>query len=89
MMGGKGKMGSLMKAMGGMQGGMPMPPQGADAMPDMNEMMNSGNMPDLSSMLGAGGGMPDLSELAGGLGKKNKAPQGAGSFLSGLFRRRR
>lgn len=91
MMGGKGKMGGLMKAMGGMQGGMPanmsMPPQGADGMPDINEMMKSGNMPDLSSMFGPGAGMPDMSQLAGG--RKKKGPMSGGSFLGGLFRRRR
>ena len=91
MMGGKGKMGGLMKAMGGMQGGMPanmpMPPQGADGMPDINEMMKSGNMPDLSSMFGPGAGMPDMSQLAGG--RKKKGPMSGGNFLGGLFRRRR
>ncbi len=91
MMGGKGKMGNLMKAMGGMQGGAmpPMPPAGAEGMPDINEMMKSGNMPDLSSMFGPGGDMSALGGAAGAQGRKNKAPMGAGSFLGGLFRRRR
>lgn len=93
MMGGKGKMGNLMKAMGSMQGGAmpggmpPMPPTGAAGMPDINEMMKSGNLPDLSSMFGPGA---DMSALGGGAqGRKNKAPMGAGNFLGGLFRRKR
>lgn len=80
MMGGKGKMGSLMKAMGKMKGGMP-------GMPDMSSMAQGGEMPDLSSMMGDG--MPDLSALMGG-GKKPKMP-GMGSMggFGGMFRRRR
>ncbi|MBQ3218930.1 MAG: signal recognition particle protein [Akkermansia sp.] len=76
MMGGKGKMGGLMKAMGKMKGGMP----------DMSSMAQGGEMPDLSSMMG--GGMPDLSALMGG-GKKPKMP-GMGSMggFGGMFRRR-
>ncbi len=77
MMGGKGKMGGLMKAMGKMKGG---------GMPDMSAMAQGGDMPDLSSMMG--GGMPDLSALMGG-GKKPKMP-GMGSMggFGGMFRRR-
>lgn len=79
MMGGKGKMGGLMKAMGMMKGG---------GMPDMSAMPQGGDMPDLSSMMG--GGMPDLSSLMGGGGKKPKMP-GLGSMggFGGMFRRRR
>ena len=77
MMGGKGKMGGLMKAMGKMKGG---------GMPDMSAMAQGGDMPDLSSMMG--GGMPDLSALMGG-SKKPKMP-GMGSMggFGGMFRRR-
>ncbi|MBR3926296.1 MAG: signal recognition particle protein [Akkermansia sp.] len=79
MMGGKGKMGGLMKAMGKMNGGgMPPMPEG-------------GEMPDLSSLMGGAGGagMPDLSSLMGGGGKKPKGPglSSMGGF-GGLFRRR-
>ena len=79
MMGGKGKMGGLMKAMGKMNGGgMPPMPEG-------------GEMPDLSSLMGGAGGagMPDLSALMGGGGKKPKGPgmSSMGGF-GGLFRRR-
>ncbi len=80
MMGGKGKMGGLMKAMGKMNGGgMPPMPEG-------------GEMPDLSSLMGGAGGagMPDLSALmGGGGGKKPKGPglSSMGGF-GGLFRRR-
>ena len=84
MMGGKGKMGGMMKnLMKGAKGGMP----------DMNAMMNGqgGGMPDMSSLMGQGGmpdmsQMPDLSALMGG-GAKPKMPKGFGAF-SGLFRRR-
>ncbi|MBQ2380764.1 MAG: signal recognition particle protein [Akkermansia sp.] len=79
MMGGKGKMGGLMKAMGKMNGG---------GMPDMSAMAQGGEMPDMSSLMG--GGMPDLSALMGGGGKKPKMP-GMGSMggFGGMFRRRR
>ena len=79
MMGGKGKMGGLMKAMGKMNGG---------GMPDMSAMAQGGEMPDMSSLMG--GGMPDLSALMGGGGKKLKMP-GMGSMggFGGMFRRRR
>ncbi len=79
MMGGKGKMGGLMKAMGKMKGA---------GMPDMSALSQGGEgMPDLSSMMG--GGMPDLSSLMGGGGKKPKMP-GMGSMggFGGMFRRR-
>ena len=85
MMGGKGKMGGMMKnLMKGAKGGMP----------DMSAMMNGqgGGMPDMSSLMGQGGmpdmsQMPDLSALMGGGGAKPKMPKGIGAF-SGLFRRR-
>ena len=87
MMGGKGKMGgmmkNLMKSAGGARGGMP----------DMSAMMNGqGGMPDMSSLMGQGGmpdmsQMPDLSALMGGGGARPKMPKGIGAF-SGLFRKR-
>ena len=86
MMGGKGKMGgmmkNLMKSAGGAKGGMPdmsamMKSQGG--MPDMSALMGEGGMPDMSKM-------PDLSALMGG-GARPKMPKGMGAF-NGLFRRR-
>ncbi len=85
MMGGKGKMGSLMKAMG--KKGMPSMPQGA-GMPDLSSLMGAGGMPDMSKM-------PDLGQLAGMGGKgfpkgrqgKPGIPGGLGAFR-GLFRGR-
>lgn len=78
MMGGKGKMGGLMKAMGKMKGG------GAPG---------KGQMPDLSSLMGGGmpGGMPDLSQIEqmmkGGAMPKMPRPGGFNPFR-GRFRGR-
>ena len=88
MMGGKGKMGGMMKNLmrsaGGAKGGMPdmsalMKGQGGAGMPDMSALMGQGGMPDMSQM-------PDLSALMGG-GAKPKMPKGMNAF-NGLFRRR-
>lgn len=84
MMGGKGKMGGLMKSMmkGGMPAGMPKMPEGG-AMPDMNGMMQQmqqGGLPDMS-------GMPDLSALMGGGKAKRPQPTGINAFR-GIFRHR-
>lgn len=80
MMGGKGKMGGLMKK--AMAKGMPA--AGADG---------KGGMPDLSALMGQGGGMPDisqmpdLSQLMGGKKGLPKMPGGLGAFR-GLFKGR-
>lgn len=86
MMGGKGKMGgmmkNLMKSAGGAKGGMPdmsSMMKGQGGMPDMSALMGEGGMPDMSKM-------PDLSALMGG-GARPKMPKGMGAF-NGLFRRR-
>lgn len=88
MMGGKGKMGGLMKSLmkggkGGMPAGMPQMPEG---MAGMEEALKSGKMPDLSALQGQ---MPDLGSLLGGgaAAPKRKGPQGLGAF-QGLFNRR-
>ena len=87
MMGGKGKMGGLMKNLmkggkGGMPAGMPQMPEG---MAGMEEALKNGQMPDLSALQGQ---MPDLGALLGGAGApKRKGPQGLGAF-QGLFNRR-
>ena len=86
MMGGKGKMGgmmkNLMKSAGGAKGGMPdmsAMMKGQGGVPDMSALMGEGGMPDMSKM-------PDLSALMGG-GARPKMPKGMGAF-NGLFRRR-
>ena len=75
MMGGKGKMGGMMKnLMKGAKGGMPdmnamMNAQGGGGMPDMSALMGQGGMPDMSQM-------PDLSSLMGGGRRKAEDAQG-------------
>ncbi|MDO5449827.1 MAG: signal recognition particle protein [Akkermansia sp.] len=93
MMGGKGKMGGLMKHMLGGGKGMPGMPagmpdvsammKGGEGMPDMSALMNGQGMPDMSQM-------PDLSALAdmAANAKRPAAPGGLGAF-AGLFRKRR
>ncbi len=61
MMSGKGKMGSMMKAMGRMKGRGGAPGRGA--MPDLSSLMGGGGMPDLSSMKGMPGGLGALKGL--------------------------
>lgn len=82
MMGGKGKMGGLMKSLRGMT-----PPA------DMPEMpTDGGEMPDLSALMGGGlpgGGLPGFPGLPGGGGKQRKGPgmSSMGGF-GGFFKRR-
>ena len=89
MMGGKGKMGgmmkSLMKSAGGAKGMPDMSAlmkgqDGGAGMPDMSALMGQGGMPDMSQM-------PDLSALMGGGGKPKMPMKGMNAF-NGLFRRR-
>ncbi|MGN0836547.1 MAG: signal recognition particle protein [Akkermansia sp.] len=84
LMGGKGKMGGLMKGM--MQGGMPkLPAAGSAEMQRMMESMQQpGGVPDMSALAG---NMPDLSALMGGGRRAPKAPSGINAFR-GIFKRR-
>ena len=77
MMGGKGKLGGLMKGLRGMK----MP----EGMPDMPE---DGEMPDLSALMG-GGGLPGFPGIPGG-GKQQRKGPGMSSMggFGGFFRRR-
>ncbi len=77
MMGGKGKMGGMLKAMQKMKGGKGGLPGGLPAgFPGM-EGMKPGEMPDLSALMGGDGKMPKLPKLPGGL-----------SAFKGLFKGR-
>ena len=89
MMGGKGKMGGMMKSLMKSAGG-------AKGMPDMSALMKGqdggADMPDMSALMGQGGmpdmsQMPDLSALMGGGGKPKMPMKGMNAF-NGLFRRR-
>lgn len=61
MMSGKGKMGSMMKAMGRMKGRGGAPGKGA--MPDLSALMGGGGMPDMSGMKNLPGGLGALKGL--------------------------
>jgi len=61
MMSGKGKMGSMMKAMGRMKGRGGVPGRGA--MPDLSALMGGGGVPDIPGMKGLPGGLGALKGL--------------------------
>ncbi len=79
MMNGKGKMGGMMKAMQQMQGGKGggMPSGFPADLLNGAACKGGADMPDLSSLLGAGGGMPKMPKMPGGI-----------NAFKGLFRGR-